>query len=262
MKLQGLSSDNSKGELSIEKYLQKSEEAFFDKVRKDKLSSAASIRSSHRESFWGSPAPSIYDRPTSPGIHSMSPSTAAGGFSSEEYGGALPHENNEVVIMSGLQIALQRQIGGWPLYTIIIALGQMLAATSFQITLLSGKNWQDDIQLYVLGAVFLASSAVWYTLFRLKPSVYVLAAPWLFFGLAFFLIGLPSISSVFTPAASALTSVATWSCVIKRIFDFGSSPLIAHPRVHPSFRAARTLRSYQQINDFEPPPKLVFHSAC
>jgi alpha-1,3-glucan synthase len=90
----------------------------------------------------------------------------------------------------------------------------MLSATSFQITLLSGRNWQDDVQLYVLGGVFLAASAVWYPLFRLKPSVYVLSAPWIFFGLAFFLIGLPSISSVFRPAHTALASVATWSYAI------------------------------------------------
>ena len=54
-----LNSHNSKHELSIEKFLQKSEEAFFDKVKKDKLSSAASIRSSQRESIWG--APSSFD---------------------------------------------------------------------------------------------------------------------------------------------------------------------------------------------------------
>lgn len=41
----------------------KSEEAFFGKVRKDKLSSAASIRSSQRDSVWGTPSPSIYSRP-------------------------------------------------------------------------------------------------------------------------------------------------------------------------------------------------------
>ena len=60
-KLQHLTAENSKKELSIEAYLQKSEEAFFDKVRKDKLSSAASVRSSQRESIWGTPAPSFHD---------------------------------------------------------------------------------------------------------------------------------------------------------------------------------------------------------
>lgn len=86
----------------------------------------------------------------------------------------------------------------------------MLSATSFQITLLSGQAYQDDLQLYVLGAVFLAASAVWYPLFRLKPSVYVLSAPWLFFGLAFFLVGLPSVADALHAAEKTLASVATW----------------------------------------------------
>lgn len=76
--------------------------------------------------------------------------------------------------MSGLQIFMQREIGGWPLYTIIMAIGQMFCTTSFQITLLSGQNWQEDWQLYALGGIFLVSSAVWYALFRLKPSVWTM----------------------------------------------------------------------------------------
>jgi alpha-1,3-glucan synthase len=87
----------------------------------------------------------------------------------------------------------------------------MLSATSFQITLLSGQNWQKDLELYVLGGVFLASSGVWYALFRLKPSIYILSAPWLFFGLAFFLIGLPSVNSHLHPLHNWLSSAATWS---------------------------------------------------
>ena len=54
--LQLLSPENSKGDLSIEKFLTKSEETFFDKIKKDKLSSAVSIRS-HRDSTWGTPSP-------------------------------------------------------------------------------------------------------------------------------------------------------------------------------------------------------------
>ncbi|GJE90808.1 apha amylase catalytic domain and glycogen synthase DULL1-like domain-containing protein [Phanerochaete sordida] len=206
-KLQTLNSHNSKHELSIEKFLTKSEEKFFDKVKKDKLSSAASIRSSQRDSVWGTPAPSSFDhsRPSSP---SHSGFTGADGYS-----GALP-DQQDVVIMTGLQIAMARELGGWPLYTIIIAAGQMLSATSFQITLLSGQNWQTDLQLYVLGGVFLASSAVWYILFRYKPSVYCLSAPWLFFGLAFFLIGLPSVTPALHGAHDILTSIATWSYAV------------------------------------------------
>ena len=90
----------------------------------------------------------------------------------------------------------------------------MLSATSFQITLLTGRNWQDNVQLYVLGGVFLAATSVWYPMFRLKPSIYVLSLPWLFFALAFFVIGLPSVASVFAPAHHWLANVATWCYAI------------------------------------------------
>ncbi|OSX65248.1 glycosyltransferase family 5 protein [Postia placenta MAD-698-R-SB12] len=210
-KLQMLNSHNSKGELSIEKFLTKSEEAFFDKVKRDRLSSAASIRSSRRDSIWGTPAPSTLDhsRPSSPSALSF----GDGMPSMDGYSGPLPN-GNDIVIMSGLQIAMSRELFGWPLYTIVIALGQMLSATSFQITLLSGSNTQSNLQLYVLGGVFLAASAVWYPLFRLKPSVYGLSAPWLFFGLAFFLIGLPSVTSSLHSAHYALSSAATWAYAV------------------------------------------------
>lgn len=62
-RLQMLTAKNSEHELSIEKYLVKSEEAFFGKVRKERLSSAASLHSSHRDSVWGTPASSLYSRP-------------------------------------------------------------------------------------------------------------------------------------------------------------------------------------------------------
>ncbi|THG99779.1 hypothetical protein EW026_g2645 [Hermanssonia centrifuga] len=208
-KLQMLNAHNSKHELSIEKFLTKSEEKFFDKVKKDKLSSAASIRSSQRDSVWGTPAPSSFDhsRPSSPSNSAFAPGV-------DGYSGPLPNESGDVVVMTRLQIAMSRELFGWPLYTIVIAAGQMLSATSFQITLLSGQNWQTDLQLYVLGGVFLAASAVWYILFRYKPSVYVLAAPWLFFGIAFFLIGLPSVATALHPAHDALTSAATWAYAV------------------------------------------------
>ncbi|KAH9946048.1 glycoside hydrolase family 13 and glycosyltransferase family 5 protein [Epithele typhae] len=208
-RLQMLNAHNSKHELSIEKFLMKSEEAFFDKVKKDKLSSAASIRSSQRDSVWGTPAPSTFDhsRPSSPSGHSFAPSVNG------DYSGPLPN-GNDAVVMTRLQIALAREVGGWPLYTIIIATGQMLAATSFQITLLSGSESQTSIQLYVLGGVFLASSIVWYFLFRVKPSVWVLSAPWLFYGIAFLLIGLPSVTKGLNSTHDALSSAATWSYAI------------------------------------------------
>src|SRR6202035_1769915 len=96
----------------------------------------------------------------------------------------------------------------------------MLSVTSFQITLLSGQNWQTDLQLYVLGGMFLAASTIWYTMFHLKPSVYVLAAPWLLFGLTFLLIDLPSVVKQMVPAHKAITSAATWSYAVGSAANF------------------------------------------
>ncbi|GBE82150.1 Cell wall alpha-1,3-glucan synthase ags1 [Sparassis crispa] len=218
-KLQMLNSHNSKGELSIEKFLTKSEEAFFDKVKRDRLSMAASIRSSKRDSVWGTPAPSTFDqsRPSSPSMHSFAPDGGSQEFG--DYSGPLPN-GNDVVIMTRLQIAMSRELFGWPLYAIVIGLGQMLSATSFQITLLSGQNYQSNLQLYVLGGVFLAASAVWYPLFRLKPSVYVLSFPWLFFGLAFFFIGLPAVAPALHRTHYAMASAATWCYAIASAASF------------------------------------------
>ena len=88
----------------------------------------------------------------------------------------------------------------------------MLSATSFQITLVSGQNWQNDLELYVLDAALFALSAARYALFRPKPSVCVLSFPRIFFGLVFFLIGLPSVApalhGVHDPLSSAAASAA------------------------------------------------------
>ena len=132
-KLQGLNSNNSKHELSIERFLTKSEEAFFDKVKKDKLSSAASIRSSQRDSVWGTPSSFDYSRPSCKNsschiyrsglIHpvsapSFAPSTGLTGATPD-----VPPE--EIVIMTGLQIAMSREFFGWPLYSLVMAAGQV-----------------------------------------------------------------------------------------------------------------------------------------
>jgi len=136
----------------------------------------------------------------------------------DDYSAALMNE--DAVVMSGLQVAMSREIGGWPLYTIVLGLGQMLSATGFQISLLSGSSTQSSLDLYVIGGVFLAATAVWYPLFRLKPSVYVLSMPWIFFGIAFFLVGLPSVASPLHWLHYDLASAATWAYAVASAAGF------------------------------------------
>ena len=64
-KLRGLDAKNSQGELSIEKFLTKNEEAFFDKVKEDRRSSAASLRS-QRDSYY-------HSNPSRSSLHSTRP---------------------------------------------------------------------------------------------------------------------------------------------------------------------------------------------
>ncbi|KAJ4474841.1 modular protein with glycoside hydrolase family 13 and glycosyltransferase family 5 domains [Lentinula aciculospora] len=199
-RLEKLNAKNSEHGLSIEKYLMKSEEAFFDKVRRKRLSSASASIKSKRSSFWGSSdSLSASSLPSTPGEHIP--------FAEEPV--ALQKAPPEFP-MNRLQIALSREIKGWPLYTLIIALGQMLSATSFQMTLLTGRNWQSNTQLYIIGSIFLVASLVWYPLCRLKPTRYSLSLPWIFFGIAFFLIGLPSVSSSLHGVHTILSNIATW----------------------------------------------------
>lgn len=88
------------------------------------------------------------------------------------------------------------------------------------MTLLTGQNYQDNLQLYVLGGIFLASSFVWYTMFWLKPSVYVLSIPWIFFGIAFFLIAIPSLSPSLANTHTIISDIATWSYAVSSAAAF------------------------------------------
>jgi alpha-1,3-glucan synthase len=123
-KLRGLDSKNSQSELSIEKFLTKSEEAFFDKVKEDKRENAASLRS-QRDSFYHSNTSRSSFYSTGPDcecpfllmIYSYSKFVSAPSFADElgmmgggDLGGAT------IVIPSRLQVFLSRELLGWPLY--------------------------------------------------------------------------------------------------------------------------------------------------
>ena len=68
--------------------------------------------------------------------------------------------------------------------------GQILAANSYQITLLSGEVGQTATKLYIVASIYLASSLLWWGCFRAFKSVFVVALPFIFYGIAFFILGL------------------------------------------------------------------------
>lgn len=63
----------------------------------------------------------------------------ASAFTPGDYDGSMRHDSGppEEKPMSTIQIAMAREIGGWPLYTIIIAAGQVSALS---VTLLRASN--------------------------------------------------------------------------------------------------------------------------
>lgn len=65
-----------------------------------------------------------------------------------------------------------------------------MAANSYQITLLSGDQGQTPEKLYIVGAIFMITSCLWWIMFRTLKSVYVLSLPFAFYGLAFVSLGL------------------------------------------------------------------------
>ena len=70
----------------------------------------------------------------------------------------------------------------------------MIAANSFQLTLLTDQTTESATQLYVLSSIYLVTSLVWWIVFRRFQAIYCLSLPFYIYALAFFLIGLPSFS--------------------------------------------------------------------
>lgn len=86
---------------------------------------------------------------------------------------------------SGLRKIMLLRFGTWHYYTIVLAAGQILCANPYQLVLLTGQIGAPASKLYILCSVYLAMSVVWWTLNRFVKSVYLLSAPFFFFGLAF-----------------------------------------------------------------------------
>ena len=71
-----------------------------------------------------------------------------------------------------------------------IVQGQIIAANSYQITLLTGEVNQSAEKLCVIANIYLFTFIPWWYLFRRMKSIYVLSIPFSLYGLAFFFIGI------------------------------------------------------------------------
>lgn len=181
-RLQDLSGSNSETRLCIEEFLEKSEKKWFDKFRDARLG-----RSNH------SPAASV--------SRGKRATWTVGSASNDELFSASGDEEQQnkegdefllgedYVPPSGLRKWMQLRIGDWPVYSFFLGLGQIIAANSYQITLLTGEVGQTPEKLYGIATVYLVTSIIWWFIFRSFKSIIPLSLPWFFYGLAFTLIG-------------------------------------------------------------------------
>ncbi|KAL3425171.1 glycosyl transferase group 1 [Phlyctema vagabunda] len=91
---------------------------------------------------------------------------------------------------SGIKHLLQKKIGTWFVYSFLLAFGQILSASSLQLTLLVGAVGEPPEKLYILSCIYAVSSLMWWYLFRRVCAVWVLSMPFAFIGACFFLLGM------------------------------------------------------------------------
>ncbi|KAK5706292.1 hypothetical protein LTR97_001279 [Elasticomyces elasticus] len=167
-KLDNLDGKTSESQLCIEEYLEKSEKQWFSRLHIAKMSR----NNTPGVSKAGTPAGSIYE-----GVDSEEPMSQF----------LLP---NNYKPPTGLRRTMMYKVGDWPLYSFLLALGQILAANSYQITLLSGQVGQTATQLYVIASIYLVATLIWWYMFRRIALRWVMSMPFLMYGLGFFLLAM------------------------------------------------------------------------
>lgn len=146
---------------------------------------------------------------------------------------------------TGVKKILQKKIGDWQLYSFLLAFvssllpssrrihsnspkGQIIAANSYQITLLTGEYGKAADKLYVIAAIYIVATVIWWCLFRRIKALYVVSLPFALYGLAFFILGM----SLYAPkkeaaewifnTATGLYAVASASGSLYFVLNFGT----------------------------------------
>ena len=134
---------------------------------------------------------------------------------------------NKYTPPTGLKKMLQIRLGDWPVYSLLLALGQIISANSYQIVLITGEIGQRATKLYIIAGTYLVTSVGWWLMMRRFQARYALSVPWLFYSLAFFLLGVSPFVPTFTgrgqiqTAASALYAAAASSGAMFFSLNFG-----------------------------------------
>lgn len=134
----------------------------------------------------------------------------------------------DYIAPKGLRRLMLYRLGDWHYYTISLAAGQILCANPYQLTLLTGQVGAPASKLYTLCSIYLIMSGVWWMLHRYVRSVYLLAAPFFFFGFAFLVLAASSgvhdselVGHLWT-AGSCLYTVGSASYAFYFALNFGT----------------------------------------
>jgi alpha-1,3-glucan synthase len=188
-KIETLDGKNSETTHCIEDFLVRSEKEWFDDFRNAKLG----LRKRDSHSTLATTTRTGRSRPVSM-VPSEAPTTFPQSSPDEEEHGDAPHDDfmlgDAYQPPRGLRKWMQVKLGYWPLYAYFLALGQIIAANSYQMVLLTGEVGQSAAKLYTVASIYLAASVLWWYLFRRFASFVSLSLPFAFYGLAFFLVGL------------------------------------------------------------------------
>ncbi|KZF22864.1 glycosyltransferase family 5 protein [Xylona heveae TC161] len=175
--LDNLNGKTSESNLCVEEYLVKSEKNWFSRFHDAKMGKT-SVTVTPASSIFrfgrSSPAASIFNEPID--------GTYGNG---EEEGVDQFLLQDDYTPPTGFRKILATKFGDWPVYSFLLAFGQIIAANSYQISLLTGEIGETASKLYTVACIYLAASIIWWCVFRTLKSVYVLSLPFVFYGLAF-----------------------------------------------------------------------------
>jgi alpha-1,3-glucan synthase len=181
-RLADLNGSNSASELAIEDFLIRSERKWFDKYRSAKL---GMLDTPSRPVSMGATIRSVPPTPRKWSLEGETPKAQAiVEITDDEFS-----LGKDYVPIRGLKRYMMVKIGDWPVYAFLLAFGQILSANSYQVTLLTGEIGQQASRLYAIASIYLATSILWWYMFRRCRSVTCLSFPFFLFGLAFTLIG-------------------------------------------------------------------------
>lgn len=187
---QKLTVKSSENNLVIEDFLKTSEKEWSARYRAEKLGrprSSSATGSDHRRY---SPRAS-FDTHRASSSQSLRGSTHSTGSACS---GTAVDEfllGEDYVRPTVLKRWLQIRIFDWPIYCILLAIGQVVAANSYQIVLLTGGSGADQTtKLYIIGAIYIIASCLWWMMFRTMSPRYVTSVPFALYGLGFIIVGL------------------------------------------------------------------------